>query len=128
TLAADRRHQIVDIVRRSADVLGQHIVHIAVGKVALLLAGIDKVGDVVFKFVVDGQMIPSLQRDQVSTPGRAPVRRSFACNNIWMPKRARLRTRTPGPRIKSGRNSRSEQDIRASGFAWSPASRSSYVG
>ena len=128
-LAADCRHQVIDVVWRSADVLGQHVVHVAVGQVALLLAGIDQVSDVVFKFVVDGQMIPSLQHDQVSTPGRAPVRSLFRTQqHLDAQTCAFADTDSRSPHQKSGRNSRSEQDVRASGFAWSPASRSSYVG
>ena len=126
---ADGRHQIVDVVWRSADILRQHVIDVAVGQVALLLACIDQVSDVVFEFVVDGQMIPSLQHDQVSTPGRAPVRSSSRMQqHLDAQTCAFADTDSRSPHQKSGRNSRSEQDLRASGFAWSPASRSSYVG
>ena len=54
---ADRCDQIVQVVGRSADLLRQHVVHIAVGQVALFLAGIDQVCDVVFEFIVDGQNV-----------------------------------------------------------------------
>ena len=119
-LGADRRHQIVDVVGRSADVLRQHVIHVAVGQIALLLAGIDQVCDVVFEFVVDGQNGSySPARSSFSTGSRASAELRSARNKIWMPKPAHIAdTDSRPPHKKSGLNNRSEQDGRASGFAW----------
>ena len=56
---ADGGHQIVQIVGR-ANLIGQHVVHFAVGQIALLLAGLDQAVHVVFEFVVNRQIIPAL--------------------------------------------------------------------
>ena len=58
-LGADGGDQIVQIVGR-ADLIRQHVVHVAVGEIALLLAGLDQAVNVVFEFVVNRQIIPAL--------------------------------------------------------------------
>ena len=42
------------------DLIGQHVVDVAVGEIALLFAHFDEVVDVVFEFVVNRQNVPSL--------------------------------------------------------------------
>jgi hypothetical protein len=36
-------------------IVGQHVVHVAVGQIALFLARIDQIGNIIFEFVVNSQ-------------------------------------------------------------------------
>ncbi len=62
TLGADGCDQIIQVVGRP-HLFGQNVVHVAVGEIALVLTGIDKVLDIVFKLLVSCQCSPTLQRD-----------------------------------------------------------------
>ena len=76
-LAADRCHQIVHVVCR-AHLFRHHVVHVAVGEIALFLTGLDKVGDIVFEFLVGGQCNPALSAIfQYLAPCRATVAASI---------------------------------------------------
>ena len=85
---------------------GMHVVDIAVGEVALFLARIDQVLDVVFKFVVDGQKIPTPPaRTSFYAPDRAPVRGPIRAQkkiSVWKSAhRANTSLRSPAKKKRS---------------------------
>ena len=53
--------RVVDVVRGSGHLVRHHVVHVAVGEVALFLARIDQAVNVVFEFVVNRQFNPAFQ-------------------------------------------------------------------
>ena len=78
-LGADGGDQVVQIVGR-AHLLRQHIVDIAVGEIALFFADLDQAVDLVFKFVVYRQNVPTLFGTAME---RGPVRcRSILRNQV----------------------------------------------
>ena len=73
-LGANGCNQIVEIVSR-ADLFWKDVIHIAVCEIALFLASLDQVLNIVFEFVVDSQKIPTPPaRTSFYAPDRAPVR------------------------------------------------------
>ena len=125
-LGADGGDQIVEIVGRG-DLIGQHVVDVAVGEIALLFAHFDDVVNVVFEFVVNRQNSPSLsgamdnRLDAPSLRDGARVRcarareKRFPSGNLWHACGRRFAV-TRKKEAVSG--SCSEQDDSASGFAW----------
>ena len=63
-LGADGGDQVVQIVGR-ANLIRQHVVHVAVGEIALFLADFDQAVNLVFEFVFNRQNAPALLRNQI---------------------------------------------------------------
>ena len=78
-LGADGGDQIVQIVGR-ADLIRQHVVHVAVGEIALFLADFDQAVNIVFEFVfVNRQMQScSLRQSDATTWCTLPTSSRFA--------------------------------------------------
>ena len=160
-LGADGGDQIVDVVG-GGHLLRHHVVDVAVGQIALFLARVDQVCDVVFEFVVNSQISllspvifrvtgpvrlafgsPPVSRVRTSFDQHdrrswddAAARKRFSLRPVRAPiRRTRRRERSapagyPGavstrmthlrssPQKTAVSSHCSEQDVRASGFAW----------
>jgi len=58
----DGGDEIVEVVA-GTDLVGQYLVYVAVGEIALLFTHFNEVVNVVFEFVVNRQVNPSLRRN-----------------------------------------------------------------
>ena len=120
-LGADGGDQIIEIVS-GANLIGQDVIDIAVGEIAFLFAYFNDVVDVVFEFIVNCQSVLlfcayRFRHRSRTGAGLSPWRIAEIPKKKRNPARTDADLRLPAKKVAVSVHC-SEQDDRASGFAW----------